>query len=161
MQDGQRAGTLILRGFHPRGLISPGDNDPCFGRWFRHDSVAMFQKIPDQKCRRETPTEAAFSEASAASLSLPSPTHIVPTFVRLPKSGTRCPWTGLSRSAICELILPARAPVKSVVLRRRGATRGVRLVLLSSLLRFLHAQATTEAADSEPAQESGPTTSEQ
>lgn len=121
----------------------------------------MFQKIPDQKCRRETPTEAPLSEPTVASPPLSSAPHVVPEFVRLPKSGTRCPWTGLSRSAICELILPARAPVKSVVLRRRGATRGVRLVLLSSLLRFLHAQATTEAEDSEPAQESGPTTSEQ
>jgi hypothetical protein len=132
-----------------------------FSRGSGTNITVMIQKIPDQKCRRETPTEAPFSEASAASLSLPSPTHIVPTFVRLPKSGTRCPWTGLSRSAICELILPARAPVKSVVLRRRGATRGVRLVLLQSLLDHLHAQATKELSEADLAQEPAPTTSTQ
>ena len=72
---------------------------------------------------------------------------IVPEFIRLPKSGTRCPWTSLSRSAINELILPANAPVKSVVLRRRGAKRGQRLIHLQSLIDFLNAQLPADAGD--------------
>jgi hypothetical protein len=66
--------------------------------------------------------------------------NVRPEYLRLPKSGTRCRWTGLSRSALYELILSPRAPVKSVVLKRRGAKRGVRLIHLPSLIAYLHAQ---------------------
>lgn len=123
--------------------------------------TAMFQKITDLNCHRETIIPAQLSDHNVASKLSLSNAQIFPAFVRLPKSGTRCPWTGLSRSALCELILPARAPVKSVVLRRRGASRGIRLIHLQSLLDHLHAQGTTEAVDSEPAPESTPTTSAQ
>ena len=61
-----------------------------------------------------------------------------PEFVRLPKAGGRCPWTGLTRSALNELVLGDRPLVESVVLSRRGAVRGIRLIHFSSLLRFLH-----------------------
>jgi len=68
------------------------------------------------------------------------PVH--PEFIRLPKSGN-CPWSGLTRSKINELVLPCKAnghrpPVKSVSLRQRGAKKGVRLVCLASLLAYLH-----------------------
>jgi len=64
-----------------------------------------------------------------------------PEFIRLPKSGL-CPWTGLSRSKLNELILPSEAngfkpPVASVCLRKRGAMRGTRLIVLDSLLHYL------------------------
>jgi hypothetical protein len=70
---------------------------------------------------------------------------IQPEFVRLPKPGTLCPWTGLSRAKMNELILPCavnefHAPVKSVCLRRPGAAKGARLVSLASLLGYLRAQ---------------------
>lgn len=143
----------------------------------------MFQKIQDHQRRFATVTAAHLPEPSVASLSLPLTSNVgpeliriprllplkedfdiarfLPEFVRLPKSGTRCPWTGLSRSAICELILPARAPVKSVVLRRRGATRGQRLIHLRSLIEHLHAQAATDLSESDLARESTPTSSAQ
>lgn len=65
-----------------------------------------------------------------------------PEYCRLPKSGTRCPITGLSRSALNELILPCSAngfkpPVRSVVLKKRHAVRGVRLIVVESLLDHL------------------------
>ncbi len=66
-----------------------------------------------------------------------------PVFIRLPKSGTRCPLTGLSRSALNGLILPTpannyRPPVQSKILKQnRHATRGIRLVMVSSLLAHL------------------------
>lgn len=68
---------------------------------------------------------------------------VTPQFIRLPRSGERCPYTGLSRSSLNELILPCpandyRPPVRSVVQKKRHATRGCRLILLSSLLDFLH-----------------------
>lgn len=65
-----------------------------------------------------------------------------PETIRLPPPGSRCPWTGLSRSSLNELILPSEAngfkpPVQSHVLRKRGAKTGVRLVVFSSLLNFI------------------------
>lgn len=72
-------------------------------------------------------------------------------FLRLPKSGARCPVTGLSRSMMNALILPTaendhRPPVRSVVLRRQGCARGIRLVDAQSLIAFLRAQASAVAA---------------
>ena len=70
-------------------------------------------------------------------------TNIRPEFIRLPKSGSRDPWTGLSRSALNSLILPTnennKTPlVKSSSLRAPGAVRGTRLIHLGSLLEYLH-----------------------
>ncbi len=66
---------------------------------------------------------------------------IQPEFVRLPKRG-HCPWSGLTRSKLNELILPTEAnehrpPVKSICLRKVGAARGVRLIVLPSLIAYL------------------------
>ncbi len=67
---------------------------------------------------------------------------IVPEFIRLPKPGDLCPWTGLSRSKMNELILPCPAndrkpPVKSISLRKKGSARGCRLVVYDSLISYL------------------------
>lgn len=68
-----------------------------------------------------------------------------PEFIRLPKTGTLDPFTGLSRSKLNELVLPCPAndykpPVKSVCLRQRGAVKGVRLIEFKSLMDYLHGQ---------------------
>src|SRR4029453_3946110 len=78
------------------------------------------------------------SAATAANVATP----ILPEFIRLPRSGMLCNWTGLSRSKLNELILycPAnefKAPVRSVCLRRKGAAKGARLINLESLLQHL------------------------
>lgn len=67
---------------------------------------------------------------------------IRPEFIRLPKPGTLCPHTGLSRSMLNTLILPARCnnfrpPVRSISLRKLGSKNGVRLIQYSSLLAYL------------------------
>ena len=69
-------------------------------------------------------------------------TPITPEFIRLPKPGTLCCWTGLSRSKLNELVLPShlngfKPPVRSVSLRNRGQIKAVRLILLDSLLGYL------------------------
>jgi hypothetical protein len=74
-----------------------------------------------------------------------SSSTVVPEFIRLPKPGSRDPFTGLSRSFLYELILPSEAngfkpPVRSVHLRKRGAVRGVRLIVLDSLIKYLHSK---------------------
>ena len=65
-----------------------------------------------------------------------------PEFIRLPKPGTLCRWTGLSRSKLNELILPSplnsfKPPVRSLSLRNRGQIKAVRLIVLDSLLGYL------------------------
>ena len=63
-----------------------------------------------------------------------------PEFIRLPKPGKRCYWTGLTRSAMNELVLGENPKVASMVLTRGGADRGVRLVHLRALLLHLFSE---------------------
>ncbi len=69
-----------------------------------------------------------------------------PEFLRLPPPGVRCPFTGLSRSALNELILPTEQndftpPVRSFCLRKRGAKTGIRLVDYASLKAYIRSNA--------------------
>ncbi len=69
-----------------------------------------------------------------------------PEWIRLPQPSRRCPHTGLSRSTLNELTIPgpandSRPPVKSVVLKKRGAVRGIRLISYDSLMAYLESLA--------------------
>ena len=84
----------------------------------------------------------ALPQASPDSRATPEVTK--PEWLRLPAPGSRCRFTGLSRSTLNELTIPGPAndhhpPVKSVVLRKRGAARGIRLISYDSLMRYLEA----------------------
>ena len=64
-----------------------------------------------------------------------------PEYLRPPTRGL-CPFTGLSRSKLYELILPSESnnykpPVKSVSLRKPGQIKGTRLIVFQSLLDYL------------------------
>jgi hypothetical protein len=77
---------------------------------------------------------------------VPSEGMTRPEFLRLPKPGTLCPYTGLSRGALNELILPTKRnfhkpPVRSFCLRQRGAKTGVRLIDYASLRKHILANA--------------------
>jgi hypothetical protein len=68
-----------------------------------------------------------------------------PEWIRLPRKGTFCPYCGLSRTSLNELILPSvengyRPPVHSISLRKRGKLRGARLIAYDSLMNYLRAQ---------------------
>lgn len=101
------------------------------------------------------------SPATGAAV-VPTASPARPEFVRLPKPGTLCPWTGLSRSKLNELILPSplngyRPPVRSLSLRNRGQIRAVRLICFDSLMAYLRSLevagdngGTPEAAHEEP-----------
>jgi hypothetical protein len=54
---------------------------------------------------------------------------------RLPKPGQRR--DGLSRTTLLEIIQDPRSGVKSVVIRKPGAIRGIRLIYLPSLHEYL------------------------
>ena len=71
-----------------------------------------------------------------------APNQSKPEWIRLPKTGTLCPWTGLSRSKLNELILPNehndfKPVVRSICLRNRGQTKAVRLIVFDSLMEYL------------------------
>jgi hypothetical protein len=73
-----------------------------------------------------------------------------PEWIRLPRPGDRDRLTGLSRSSLCDLAVPGknndfRPPVKSVLLRKRNATRGIRLINFDSLIAHLR-ELETESA---------------
>ena len=63
------------------------------------------------------------------------PAGPVPEFIRLPNPGTRCPYCGLSRTAMYRLC--TEGSVRSKTLRKPGQLRGVRLIVYSSLMEYL------------------------
>jgi hypothetical protein len=70
-----------------------------------------------------------------------SPKSYRPEFIRLPSSGQQCPYTGLSRAKMNQLILPCpenggKPPVHSISLGPAGK-KGVRLIEYKSLITFL------------------------
>lgn len=65
-----------------------------------------------------------------------------PITIRLPRQGSRCPWTGLSRSAMNDLVLPTAAndfkpKVKSKLLKLRENSTGIRLIIFESIKEYL------------------------
>ena len=68
--------------------------------------------------------------------------EIKPEFIRLPKTGSFCPHTGLSRTSINELILPNekndyKPPVQSFAFKKKHQVRGIRLISYSSLVDYI------------------------
>jgi hypothetical protein len=91
--------------------------------------------------RMKRKTSAAVSgHTTVDPVQMPPASSIIqrdPEFIRLPKSPRLCPYSGLSRSKLNELILPCPAndhkpPVRSVVLRQKGKVKGVRLIVFKS-----------------------------
>lgn len=78
--------------------------------------------------------------------SVPGPTlaQAKPEWLRLPKPGTLCPFCGLSRTALYTLCKDGK--IKSVVLRKRGASRGIRLLEWVSLFSFINSLAVEPAS---------------
>src|SRR5438552_3926332 len=65
-----------------------------------------------------------------------------PEFIRLPKSGTKCPHCSLARSQLNSYILPTaqngfKPPVRSHLLRQCGKKQGVRVIHYQSLCDFI------------------------
>ena len=98
--------------------------------------MAMAATKPDQKQGMK------MNATTTAPVQADAQPSITPEFIRLPKPGTLCRWTGLSRSKLNELILPSplnsfKPPVRSLSLRNRGQLKAVRLIVLDSLLGYL------------------------
>ena len=97
---------------------------------------------------------AVSSQSITEPVTIPPASGIIqrdPEFIRLPKTATLCPYSGLTRSKLNELVLACpqndhKPPVKSVCLRQRGAVKGVRLIVYRSLMDYLHGQEGQAAA---------------
>ena len=73
-----------------------------------------------------------------------------PTFIRLPKNGQLCPYSGLTRSYMNFLTLPSKTngfnpPVESRVIKKDGTRRGIKLINYSSLMAFIEGQPNPKA----------------
>jgi site-specific DNA recombinase len=114
----------LARSFVERIVVGEGDIEIFY--WFG-DSPS--KDVPSTQ-QTKSPTNQPIPRRRSAD---------APVYVRLPKSGERCKYSGLTRSKLNDLILPTernnyRPPVESKSLRGRGAKRGIRLILLESLL---------------------------
>ena len=74
-------------------------------------------------------------------------------WIRLPRAGTRCPVSGLSRTTLAELVRPCPRNgycplVEARLLKRRDARRGVLLISRDSLLGYLDDLPPPESATS-------------
>jgi hypothetical protein len=58
-----------------------------------------------------------------------------PEWVRIPKPRTTCPFSGLSRAYLHQLIKGGE--IESMSLRKRGAKTGVRLISYDSLMAYI------------------------
>jgi len=73
--------------------------------------------------------------SNAASLPADNSSASRPEWIRVPKVGTVCPHSGLSRSFVHSLI--KEGDVVSWSMRKRGAKHGVRLVSYDSLMAYI------------------------
>jgi hypothetical protein len=69
-----------------------------------------------------------------------------PIYIRIPRPGEKCPYSGLTRSTLLSLVLPSMQqgrlpPVESFVRRQPGARRGIRLVVWTSLEAHIRSRA--------------------
>ena len=96
---------------------------------------------------------AALATAAPISSTIGSSNHPKAEFLRLPKPGTLDSKYNLCRSTWNSLILPCAAndyhpPIKSISLRKRGAVRGVRLIVADSARTYFNSLIAQEDSDS-------------
>jgi hypothetical protein len=89
---------------------------------------------PLEKSQTATPDDAA---ACVSQLQM-----LQPRFIRLPKPGALCPFTGLSRTQI--YLMCKSGKVISHSLKRRGTVRGCRLIDFQSLVAAIQEFASAE-----------------
>jgi|SRR5258708_3606544 hypothetical protein len=84
-----------------------------------------------------------------------------PRYIRLPATGTLCPFTQLNRSALDQLTRPQesnnfRPPVLSRIVRQKGTSRGIRLIDYADLLRHLNSLSNESPIAGTDAAKAGP-----
>jgi len=64
-----------------------------------------------------------------------------PLYIRMPRSGVKCPYTSLSRSTLWNLHCAGRIVTVPLTMGTKPNSKGCRLVLLSSVEAYLHSLA--------------------
>jgi hypothetical protein len=108
------------------------------------------------KASEYPPSSVNGATLTTAPVQVPAPQPVTvarPEWTRLPKPGTLCPWTGLSRSKLWEVLQTGK--VRNVCLRKPGAVRGARLIHLASLLAYLDSLASEIVPASETLNDDG------
>jgi hypothetical protein len=77
-------------------------------------------------------------------LSEPAPEPAPDAWIRGPHPKGRCPYTGLARTTLFQLVKRSRGKIKTVFLKKPGAIRGIRLIHLGSLQNYLNSLAETQ-----------------
>lgn len=84
------------------------------------------------------------------------PNVITPDFIRFPRSGERCPVSGMPRGTLRDCIAASGGKVTVRVVRRNGATRGVLLIDRQSLVDYLHSLPVADLSASDEGDEDAP-----
>ncbi len=78
--------------------------------------------------------------------------QLSPVTFRLPRTGTTDPYFGVPRTFWNQRVLPNalnnfRPPIKSIVVKTTGTTRGIRLIVFDSAKAYFDALATAQTAE--------------
>lgn len=71
-----------------------------------------------------------------------------PLWIRSPRGGEPCPWSGLSRSTLYNLA--SEGKIRTAAIRAPGALRGIRLFHLPSIFALIEANEETTGAEVRP-----------
>lgn len=74
-----------------------------------------------------------------------------PTWIRLPRPGEACVWTGLSKSTLWNIVKTGE--VRTATLKLPGKKKGARLIHLESLIRYLETLTVEDRPGGENAKE--------
>ncbi len=107
--------------------------------------MSMANNTHDTKDAADTGARHQFVTAPVTVLDATNRMAILPIWIRLPKPGDTDPITSLPRSSLWELVLRSGGRIRTVSLRKAGATKGTRLIHLASLLDFLNGMKGGEA----------------
>lgn len=100
----------------------------------------MEQKFrhPDNLDAADSGARHQYTTAPVTVFDFSNKVAVLPLWIRLPKPGQLDPITSLPRSSMWELIERAGGRIRTVSLRKAGASKGTRLVHLASLLDYLN-----------------------
>ncbi len=105
----------------------------------------MENKFRDNLDAADSGARHQITTAPVTILDFSNKVAVLPLWIRLPKPGSIDPVTSLPRSSMWELIERSGGRIRTVSLRKAGASKGTRLVHLASLLDYLNGMKGEEA----------------
>ncbi len=106
--------------------------------------MANIPSFHDNNDAAETGARHQYTTAPITVLDPTNRVALLPIWIRLPKPGDVDPVTSLPRSSMWELVTRSGGRIRTVSLRKAGATKGTRLIHLASLLDYLNGMSSEE-----------------